>query len=137
MANSSRAKSALPYAQRLLEDEYVQEQLREALTGLRNAYGRAARERAQAVDDKKLYGNLRRAATSIRNATMAARPEPPPKRRGRKLLIIGLAGTGAVMLARFGRRAQTQTQMSPPAPTAATNSPNTSRTPASIVGQRS
>ena len=134
MANSSRAKSALPYLQRLLEDEYVQQQLRDAVTGLRDAYGRAARERAQAADDRKLYRNLRRAATSIRNATTALRPEPAPKRRGRKLLIVGLAGSGAAMLARFGR---SRAQISPPTPTAATNSPKTSRTPASTAGQRS
>jgi hypothetical protein len=134
MANSSRAKSALPYARRLLEDEYVQEQLREAVSGLRNVYGRAARERAQAADDKKLYANLRRAVTSIRNATTALRPEPAPKRQGRKLLIIGLAAGGAAMLARFGRA---RSQVSPPAPMPPTSSPNTTRTPASPAGQLS
>jgi hypothetical protein len=71
MAKTKNAKSALPHVQRLLEDEYVQEQIRNAATGLRNAYGRAARKRAQATEDKKLYGSLRHAATSIRNATIA------------------------------------------------------------------
>ena len=107
MAKTSNAQSALPYVQRLLEDEYVQEQLRDAAKGLRNAYGRAARQRAQATDDKKLYASLRRAATSIRNATTALRkPEPPPKRRVRKVLIIALAAMGAALLTRLGRHQQ-------------------------------
>jgi ferric-dicitrate binding protein FerR (iron transport regulator) len=104
MAKADKAKATLPYMQRLLEDEYVQEQVREAIAGLRIAYGRAARRPAQAPDDKKVYGNLRRAATSIRNATMALRKtEPPPKRRGRKLLIIVCAAGAAAMLTRLGR----------------------------------
>jgi hypothetical protein len=104
MAKTEKAKAALPYVQRVLEDEYVQEQVREAVIGLRNVYGRAARKRSQAADDKKLYGSLRRAATSIRNATMALRtPEPPPNRRGRKLLIIAVAAGAAATLTRLGR----------------------------------
>jgi ferric-dicitrate binding protein FerR (iron transport regulator) len=100
MAKSEKAKAALPYLQRLLEDEYVQEQVREAVVGLRNAYGRAARKRTQA------------AATSIRNATMALRkPEPPPKRRARKLLITAAAAGAAAMLARLGRHEQHRSSM--------------------------
>jgi hypothetical protein len=104
MAKTSTAKSPLPYVRRALEDEYVQEQLREAALGLRNVYDRAAQKRAHAADDKKLYGSLRRAAGSIRNATIAIREPEPPKRRGRKLLILVLAGGGAAMLTRLGRK---------------------------------
>jgi hypothetical protein len=104
MAKTAKVKRTLPYLQRLVQDEYVQDQLREAAVGLRKAYGRAASKRTQAPDDKKLYGSLRRAATSIRNATVALRrPEPPPKRRGRKLLIITVAAGAAAMLTRLGQ----------------------------------
>jgi ferric-dicitrate binding protein FerR (iron transport regulator) len=107
MAKTEKAKSVLPYLQRLLEDEYVQEQVREAAVGLRHAYGRAATRREQAPEDKKLYDHLRQAATSIRDAAKALRePEPPPKRRARKVLIIGLAAGGAVLLTRLGRHQQ-------------------------------
>jgi hypothetical protein len=96
----------LPYLQRLVQDEYVQEQLRDAIVGLYDAYRRASTKRHQVVEDKKLYGSLRRAATSIRNATFALRPpEPPRKHRVRKLLIIGSAAGGALLLARFASNA--------------------------------
>jgi hypothetical protein len=97
----------MPYLQRLLKDEYVQEQLREAALGLRNAYARAASKGVQATDDRRLYASLRRAATSVRNVGLALRkPEPPPKRRGRKLLIIAVAASGAALLTRLGREPQ-------------------------------
>lgn len=99
MAKTGTAKAALPYIQRVLEDEFVQEQLRNAALGARAAYVRARRQRSQAADDKALYRNLRQAATSLRNATIALqRPEPPPKRRIRKTAAVGLAIGGCVWL---------------------------------------
>ena len=68
MAKSKQAKSAAPYVQRLLEDEYVQQQLRTAAARLREAYGRASRKRGKAAEDKKLYDNLRDAVTSTRRS---------------------------------------------------------------------
>lgn len=100
MAKANKPKSALPYARRLLEDEYVQEQLRSAAIGLRAAYDRARKQRADATEDKRLYRNLRQAATSIRNATIAVqRPKPEPKRRTGKLAILALAIGGTAWLA--------------------------------------
>lgn len=99
MAQTGKAKSTLPYLQRLIEDEFVQEQLRNAAGGVRAAYVRARRQRSQAADDKALYRNLRQAARSIRNATIALRrPEPPPKRRMRNATVIALAIGGTVWL---------------------------------------
>jgi ferric-dicitrate binding protein FerR (iron transport regulator) len=100
MANTSRAKSALPYLTRLLEDDYVQAELRSAAEGLRVIYERTRNERAKATDDKRVYANLRRAATSIRNAAGALqRPKPPPKkRRARKIATLAIAGGGCALL---------------------------------------
>ncbi|MBV9467499.1 MAG: hypothetical protein JO169_15415 [Solirubrobacterales bacterium] len=99
MAKTGQAKSALPYIQRLLEDEFVQEQLRSAVNGARAAYARARRQRGEAVDDKRLYGNLRQAASSTRNLTRALRPaRPKPKRRVRKLATVALAIGGCAWL---------------------------------------
>ena len=101
MAKSKKAKSAVPYARRLLEDEYVQEQLRNAAGGLRAAYERVRKERAQATEDKRLYGHVREAATSIRNAATALRrpkPQPRRKRRLRKIAILAIAVGGTALL---------------------------------------
>jgi ferric-dicitrate binding protein FerR (iron transport regulator) len=100
----TKADSALARLQYLVQDEYVQEQLREAAGELRGAYSRVAAKRSKAADDKKLYSNVRRAAASVRNATAALRKqEPPPKRRGRKLLVLALTGAGAALLAKWAR----------------------------------
>ncbi len=99
MANTSRAKSALPYLRQLLEDDYVQAELRSAAEGLRVIYERTRKERAKATEDKRVYANLQRAATSIRNAAGALKhPEPPPKkRRARKIAILAIAGGGCAL----------------------------------------
>lgn len=113
MGESKNAKPLLAHLQRLLEDEYVQEQLVEAVSGLRGAYARAARKRAQAAEDKKLYGSLRRAAISARNAVIALRePEPPPPRRGRNLLILGLAIGAAVAITKTAQKRATSPAVS-------------------------
>jgi hypothetical protein len=126
MAKSKKAKSALPYARRLLEDEYVQEQLRNAAGGLRAAYDRVRKQRAQATEDKRLYGHVRDAATSIRKAATALQrpqPAPKPKRRPRKVAILAFAIAGTVWLTMQLRKQKSgasqpsgaRTQM-PPAP---------------------
>jgi hypothetical protein len=90
------------YLQRLVEDDYVHEQITEAVSRLHKAYGRAQRKKAaDAAEDKKLYGHVRAAAGSIRRAAMAVQRKPPkPKRTGRKLLVTAVVGAGAVVAAR-------------------------------------
>jgi ferric-dicitrate binding protein FerR (iron transport regulator) len=96
---NKQAKSAAPYIQRLLEDKHVQEQLRNAVGGLRGAYTRATRKGGKAAEDKKLYANLRQSATSIRNAAAALqRPKAQPKRRAQKVAAAALAGGGALLV---------------------------------------
>lgn len=91
MAKKNKAKSAPPYIQRVLEDEFVQEQLRTAVTGARAVYARTRKQRSQVVEDKGLYRNLRQAATALQKAASALRPpEPEPQHRGRKFATIGL-----------------------------------------------
>jgi hypothetical protein len=115
MAMSKNAKSALPYARQLIEDEYVQEQLRNAASGLRAAYERARKERARATEDKKLYGHLRETATSIRKAAVALqRPKAKPKRRLRKVTILALAVGGTAMLTLKLQKQQSDTGTPPP-----------------------
>jgi hypothetical protein len=97
------AANATVYLQRLVEDDYVHEQITEAVSRLHKAYGRAQRKKAaDAAEDKKLYGHVRAAAGSIRRAAMAVQRKPPPKpkRTGRKLLATAVVGAGAVVAAR-------------------------------------
>jgi ferric-dicitrate binding protein FerR (iron transport regulator) len=99
MAKTTKSKSAVPYARRLIEDKYVQEQIRSAASGLRGAYDRARKQGSQATDDKRLYGQLRQAAASIQRATTALQqPKPTPKRRVRKLVIFASAVGACVWL---------------------------------------
>lgn len=126
MAKTDKAKSALPYARRLLEDEYVQEQLRSAAGALRTAYGRARNERAAATEDKQLYGQLRQAATSLRKATNALqRPKPEPKkRRLRKAATLAFAvGGSAWLTAKLQSRQAPASQPGQPAAQAETFPP--------------
>jgi Mrp family chromosome partitioning ATPase len=107
MAPTKQAQSTFGYIQRGLEDEYVQEQLRAAVGGLRTAYTRARKQRAQATEDKRLYRSLRQAATAVRNAGTALRPpEPEPKHRIRKVLVVGAAAGGTALLTSKLQKAQ-------------------------------
>ena len=97
-----KAKKAAPYVRRTLEDERVHRHLSDAAAALGKAYRRAARQPgAKAVEDKKLYANVRGAAASIRAALgIVSEPEPePPKRLKRKALtvavLVGTAGFAA------------------------------------------
>jgi hypothetical protein len=97
------AANATVYLQRLVEDDYVHEQITEAVSRLHKAYRRAERKKgAKAAEDKKLYAHVRAAAGSIRRALVALQRKPPPKpkRIGRKLLVGAAVGAGAVVAAR-------------------------------------
>jgi hypothetical protein len=123
-SKTKKAKTAVPYVRRLAEDEQVQKHVRDASAGLRQAYGRVARKRGRAVEDKKLYGHLRGAATSVRQGALALqRGQPDRKRRGRKVVLVAVAGGAAALIAsrRRGDKAQ-----SPP--------PTTSEQPSSADG---
>jgi hypothetical protein len=86
---------------RLLEDDYVHEQLAEASAGVRGAYRRARRlPPEKAVQDKKVYERVRRATTGVVGATrgVLAKPEPTPKRGSKLLALLVLLATGAVVV---------------------------------------
>jgi ferric-dicitrate binding protein FerR (iron transport regulator) len=96
---TNRAKAAIPYARRAAEDEYVQEQIRNAVRRLGDSYARVSRQKAEAAEDKKLYRSLRAAAISIRKAVGAIEEPPPkPKRNGRKGLLLGLALAAIILI---------------------------------------
>ena len=87
------------HIQRVLQDDFVQAQLRAVASGLTGAYKRARQERGRSVEDKKLYASLQQAATSGRNVVRAfTRSEPEPRHRTRRLAGVVLAIAGATAL---------------------------------------
>src|SRR4051795_7004423 len=86
---------------RLLDDDTIHEHMAEAGAGVRDAYRRARRlPPAKAVQDKTVYDRLRQAAGVAPPAPgrPLGKPEPKPKRGGRRVLaLLVLGATGAVV----------------------------------------
>jgi uncharacterized protein (UPF0147 family) len=91
-----------PYVQRLIEDEDLRANIREAFESARDAYTRIANGKGPAkalMDDKKVQRDLRKAAESMREASDQLRG----KRRKRRLslgrlVLIALIGAGLALL---------------------------------------
>jgi hypothetical protein len=91
-----------PYAARIADSDYAQDNLRDALENLRAAYDRASRRKAaQAADDKKLYRHVRRAVSSLKEAATAiVKGREKPKSRWPKRIAVIAALGGAAAIAR-------------------------------------
>ena len=111
MAKSKAAKAGAaasaartnPYVRRALEDEDLRDNIRVAFEAARDAYGRLSNGKKPAkalMDDKKLQKDLRNAADSIRDATVALREAPNRNKGGfmRKLMLLTVAGGLALAL---------------------------------------
>ena len=100
---------------RLMDDDYLQEQLAAGAAGVRAAYKRARAVRTQqAVKDQKLYDHIRGAAASLTEAARraAGKPKPEPKRRWRRLPVL-LVMLAVAALVREMHRAQQQRRVAP------------------------
>jgi hypothetical protein len=89
-----------PYVQRLIEDEDLRENLREAFVALKDAYGRMTNAKGPAkaiMDDKKVHKDLRTAAESLREASDQLRGKRRKPRIGR-LIVIALIGAALALL---------------------------------------
>jgi hypothetical protein len=90
-----------PYVKRVIEDEDLRDNIVQAYESARKAYGRLANGKSptkQIFDDKKLQKDIKKSASSVKDASLALR-EAPKKRRGSfgKLLVIGIAGAGVAL----------------------------------------
>src|SRR5690349_24880715 len=90
-----------PYVQRLAEDEELRANLVSAYESARDALGRLQNGKhptKQIFDDKKLQKDIKAAAESFRDASVALREAPQKKRRKRggfgKLVLLGVVGAG-------------------------------------------
>ena len=92
MSKTSTTDRANAAFWQLVEDDEVQEHLRNAAVRLREAGQRLSKlPNSKAVEDKKLYDKLRDAATSLARALKLMGPEPPPRKwRRRVVLLVGM-----------------------------------------------
>jgi hypothetical protein len=97
---AARSASDNPYVRRLIEDEELRDNLREAYDALRHAYSRVSNGKGPAkalMDDKKVHKDLKVAAESLRDASDQLRGRR--KRRPlAKLLLIGLVAAGLALI---------------------------------------
>ena len=99
-----------PYVQRLVEDEELRENLREAFEAARGAYSRATGNGKGAVKavttDKKVQKDLRNAAESLREATEQLKtPRKRKKSRLGRLILFGIvAGIVALIVSEDARK---------------------------------
>jgi hypothetical protein len=94
-----------PYVRRIAEDEELRANLWSAYESARHAVGRLQNGKhptRQIFDDKKLQKDIRAAAESFRDASVAIR-EAPKRRRTRKrggfgkLILLGVVGAGLAL----------------------------------------
>jgi hypothetical protein len=109
MAKSTRAQQARdaaqsagsnPYVRRLIEDEDLRANLRDAYEALRHAYGRASNGKGPTkaiVEDKKVHKDLRTAAESLREASEQLRGRKR-RRPFARLLVIGIFAAGLALI---------------------------------------
>ena len=98
-----------PYIQRVVEDEELRENLKQAYESARDAASRLSNGKSPAkaiFDDKKLQKDLKNAAESFRDASVALR-EAPKQRKGLsfgRLLLLTLVSAGVALAVSEGLR---------------------------------
>jgi hypothetical protein len=100
-----------PYVQRLMEDEELRDNLRDAFEAARGAYSRATGNGKGAVKavttDKKVQKDLRTAAESLREATeqlQAKKRKRKKSRLGRLILLAIVGGIIALIVSEDARK---------------------------------
>ena len=94
---------ANPYVQRVGEDEDLRQNIVDAYESARKAYARLSNGKSptkQIFDDKKLQKDVKKAAESFKDASVALREAPQKQRKGGgigKLLFIGIATAGIAL----------------------------------------
>ena len=97
-----------PYVQRLIEDEDLRDNIREAVEAARDAYARIANGKGPAkaiMEDKKVHKDMRKAAESLREASDQLRGKRRKSRLGRLILIALIGAAIAIVLSEDIRKA--------------------------------
>jgi hypothetical protein len=92
-----------PALRRLIEDEELRENIQQTYSSARDAYGRLSNGKSaskQVFDDKKFQRDVSKAATSLRDASVALREGPKRKKRGLglgRLLLLTIVAAGVAL----------------------------------------
>ena len=98
-----------PYVQRVIEDDELRQNLYQAYESARDAAARLGNGKSptkQIFDDKKLQKDIKKAASNVKDASVALR-EAPKNKRGLsfgRVLVLGAVGTGVALAASEGLR---------------------------------
>jgi hypothetical protein len=106
-ADAYSAARSHPYVKRLIEDEQLRNNLRDAYGAARHAYDRITKNGKPAqrlMDDKKVQKDLRSAADSLREASDQLRGKRRRKGRFGRLLLLGAIGAGVTLAVSEGAR---------------------------------
>jgi adenylosuccinate synthase len=102
---AGKAVRSNEYVQRLVEDQELRENLRNAFVSAKKVYARVnGKGPAKALDDKKVQRELKDAATSLKEAADSLRGQKKRKRRKGRLLFVGLVGAGLALALSEGLR---------------------------------
>jgi len=106
MAATDTLQRTMPYVERLVDNGYLQENVREGVANLRAAYGRArGRKAAKAAQDRKIHRRIQHGVSALAEAAVALKTgREKPRRRGRAVLMLVLAGGGVALAASAERR---------------------------------
>ena len=91
-----------PYVQRVIEDEDLRDNIISAYDSARKAYTRLTNGKSptkQIFDDKKLQKEIKKAASNVRDASVALH-EAPKKKGGlslKRVLLLGAVGGGIAL----------------------------------------
>ena len=104
---AGKAVASNEYVTRLVEDEELRDNLRNAYESARTAYGRMANGKGPAkavLDDKKTQKELQNAASELKSAADALRGGKKRKGKKRTGLLLLIVGAGAALALSEGLR---------------------------------
>ena len=102
---AGKAAANNPYVSRLMEDEELRDNLRNAFVSAKKAYGRInGKGPAKALDDKKTQKELQNAASELKAAADALRGGKKRKGKKRTGLLLLIVGAGAAIALSEGLR---------------------------------
>ena len=102
---AGKAVRSNEYVQRLVEDQELRDNLRNAFVSAKKSYGRVnGKGPAKALDNKKVQRELKDAATSLKEAADSLRGQKKKKSRKGRLLLVGLVGAGLALALSEGLR---------------------------------